>query len=81
MIDGATAFNNTYQQAVMEKALMDEFHLMNQTHYLEPPEALTQSGERAKFRWFIDSGTALKATDLRPLHPYGRLHPAADRED
>jgi 5-methylthioadenosine/S-adenosylhomocysteine deaminase len=60
MIDGATAFNNTYQQAVMEKALMDEFHLMNQSHYLEPPEALTQSEERAKFRWFMDSGLLSK---------------------
>jgi cytosine/adenosine deaminase-related metal-dependent hydrolase len=56
MIDGATAFNNTYQQAVMEKALMDEFHLMNQSHYLEPPELATQREERAKFRWFVDSG-------------------------
>jgi 5-methylthioadenosine/S-adenosylhomocysteine deaminase len=60
MIDGATAFNNTYQQAVMEKALMDEFHLMNQSHYLEPPEPLTQAEERAKFRWFMDSGLMSK---------------------
>lgn len=56
MINGGTAFNNTYQQAVMEKALMDEFHLANQSHYLEPPEPETQAEERAKFRWFIDSG-------------------------
>ena len=56
MIDGATAFHNTYQQAVMEKALMDEFHLLNQSHYLEPPELTTQKEERAKFRWFVDSG-------------------------
>jgi 5-methylthioadenosine/S-adenosylhomocysteine deaminase len=56
MIDGATAFNDTYQQAVMEKALMDEFHLMNQSHYLEPPEMKTQREERAKFRWFVNSG-------------------------
>ena len=56
MINGDTAFNNTYQQALMEKALMDEFHLLNQTHYLEPPEAKTQAEERAKFRWFVDSG-------------------------
>jgi cytosine/adenosine deaminase-related metal-dependent hydrolase len=60
MIDGATAFNNTYQQAVMEKALMDEFHLMNQSHYLEPPELVTQREERAKFRWFVDSGLLSK---------------------
>jgi cytosine/adenosine deaminase-related metal-dependent hydrolase len=56
MINGGTAFNNTYQQAVMEKALMDEFHLANQSHYLEPPEPETQGEERAKFRWFADSG-------------------------
>jgi len=56
MLNGGTAFNNTYQQAVMEKALMDEFHLANQSHYLEPPEAETQGEERAKFRWFMDSG-------------------------
>jgi 5-methylthioadenosine/S-adenosylhomocysteine deaminase len=56
MINGDTAFNNTYQQAVLEKALMDEFHLRNQSHYLEPPEARTIAEERAMFRWFVDSG-------------------------
>ncbi len=56
MINGGTAFNNTYQQSVMEKALMDEYSLMNQSHYLEPPEPLTQGEERAEFRWFMDSG-------------------------
>jgi cytosine/adenosine deaminase-related metal-dependent hydrolase len=56
MINGDTAFNNTYQQAVLEKTLMDEFHLRNQSHYLEPPEAKTVAEERAKFRWFVDSG-------------------------
>jgi 5-methylthioadenosine/S-adenosylhomocysteine deaminase len=56
MINGDTAFNNTYQQAVMEKALMDEFHLRNQSHYLEPPEPKTIAEERAKFRWFVKSG-------------------------
>jgi 5-methylthioadenosine/S-adenosylhomocysteine deaminase len=56
MINGDTAFNNTYQQAVLEKTLMDEFHLRNQTHYLEPPEPKTQAEERAKFPWLVDSG-------------------------
>ena len=56
MISGSTAFNDTYQQSLMEKALMDEFHLLNQSHYLEPPEAKVQEEERAKFRWFVDSG-------------------------
>jgi cytosine/adenosine deaminase-related metal-dependent hydrolase len=48
--------NHAYQQPVMEKALMDEFSLANQSHYLEPPEAETQAEERSEFRWFIDSG-------------------------
>jgi 5-methylthioadenosine/S-adenosylhomocysteine deaminase len=56
MINGDTAFNNTYQQAVLEKTLMDEFHLRNQTHYLEPPEAKTIADERAIFHWFVESG-------------------------
>jgi 5-methylthioadenosine/S-adenosylhomocysteine deaminase len=56
MINGGTAFNNTYQQSVMEKALMDQFSLANQSHYLEPPEPLTQGEERAEFRWYMDSG-------------------------
>jgi 5-methylthioadenosine/S-adenosylhomocysteine deaminase len=54
MVNGYLAFNNTYQQAVMEKSLMDEFHLWNQSHYLEPPD--TQYEEQDKFRWFEDSG-------------------------
>ena len=54
MISGLTAFNNTYQQTLMEKQLGDEFHLANQTHYLEPPE--TQYEQQSKFRWFMDSG-------------------------
>ena len=56
MINGGTAFNNTYQQSVMEKALMGEFSLRNQSHYLEPPEQSSQTEERAEFRWFTDSG-------------------------
>jgi 5-methylthioadenosine/S-adenosylhomocysteine deaminase len=54
MLNGSTAFNNTYQQATMEAALMKEFHLANESHYLEPPD--TQGEERSKFRWFLDSG-------------------------
>ena len=54
MINGSTAFNDTYQQAVVEAALMKEFHLANQSHYLEPPE--TEGEEQSKFRWFMDSG-------------------------
>jgi 5-methylthioadenosine/S-adenosylhomocysteine deaminase len=58
MISGGTAFNDTYQQALMEKQLGDEFHLGNQTHYLEPPE--TQYEQQSKFRWFMDSGLLSK---------------------
>ncbi len=54
MLNGGTAFNTTYQQAVAEKAMMDAFHLGNQSHYLEPPD--TVAAERAKFPWFVDSG-------------------------
>ena len=58
MISGLTAFNNTYQQTLMEKQLGDEFHLANQTHYLEPPE--TQYEQQSKFRWFMESGLLSK---------------------
>jgi 5-methylthioadenosine/S-adenosylhomocysteine deaminase len=54
MIGGMTAFNNTYQQAVMEAAMMKEFHLGNQTHYIEAPD--DQGEQRSKFRWMMDSG-------------------------
>lgn len=54
MINGMTAFNDTYQQAVMEATLGREFHLGNQTHYVEAPE--TQGEQRSKFRWMMDSG-------------------------
>jgi 5-methylthioadenosine/S-adenosylhomocysteine deaminase len=54
MINGSTAFNNTVQQAVMEAALGKEFHLGNQTHFVEAPE--DQGEQRSKFRWMLDSG-------------------------
>ncbi len=54
MLNGSTSFNETYDQATAEKAMMDEFHLGNQSHYLEPPD--TVNAERAKFKWFEDSG-------------------------
>jgi len=56
MLNGGTAFNNTFQQSTMEKELMDTFSVSNQSHYLEPPEPATQEEERQKFRWFADSG-------------------------
>ncbi|MGC2618942.1 MAG: amidohydrolase family protein, partial [Acidobacteriaceae bacterium] len=46
--------NNTYQQSVMEATLGKEFHLGNQTHYVEAPE--DQGEQRSKFRWMMDSG-------------------------
>jgi cytosine/adenosine deaminase-related metal-dependent hydrolase len=54
MLNGATAFNETYQQSVSEKAMMDIFHIGNQSHYLEPPD--TVQAEQAKFKWFDESG-------------------------
>ncbi len=54
MINGSTAFNETIDQAKAEKAMMDEFHLGNQSHYLEPPDTI--AAERAKFKWFEESG-------------------------
>ena len=54
MLNGTTAFNNTYQQAVSEKQQMDRFHIGNQTHYLEPLS--TAGEEQSKFRWMMDSG-------------------------
>lgn len=54
ILNGATAFNETVDQAKAEKAMMDEFHLGNQSHYLEPPD--TVATERAKFKWFEESG-------------------------
>jgi 5-methylthioadenosine/S-adenosylhomocysteine deaminase len=54
MISGYAAFSDTENQAYLDKALMTEFHLHNQSHYLEPPEAAKE--EQAKFHWFTDSG-------------------------
>ena len=54
MLNGATSFNETLQQATAEKAMMDEFHIGNQSHYLEPPD--TVAAEQAKFKWFEESG-------------------------
>jgi cytosine/adenosine deaminase-related metal-dependent hydrolase len=54
MISGYAAFSNTESQAYLDKALMQEFHLHNQSHYLEPPESAQE--EQAKFHWFTDSG-------------------------
>jgi cytosine/adenosine deaminase-related metal-dependent hydrolase len=52
-IGGMTAFNNTEQQSVMEAAMMRQFHLGNQTHYVESPE--DEGEQRSKFRWMLDS--------------------------
>ena len=54
MISGGTSFNDTYQQSVAEKAMMDRFHLGNQSHFLEPPGNV--SADQAKFKWYVDSG-------------------------
>jgi len=54
MINGGTAFDGTPKQAVMEAALMKEFGVGNQSHYLEQPE--TQVEDREMFKWITDAG-------------------------
>jgi cytosine/adenosine deaminase-related metal-dependent hydrolase len=54
MVNGMTSFNETYQQSVAEKAMMDKFHLGNQSHFLEPPGNVQE--DQAKFKWYVDSG-------------------------
>jgi 5-methylthioadenosine/S-adenosylhomocysteine deaminase len=54
MLNGGTAFDGTPKQAVTEAALMKEFGLGNQSHYLEQPE--TQVEDREMFKWFTDGG-------------------------
>jgi 5-methylthioadenosine/S-adenosylhomocysteine deaminase len=54
MINGGTAFDDTYQQALLEAALMKHYGVSNQSHYLEQPE--TQVLDRERFKWFTDSG-------------------------
>lgn len=55
MINGGTAFDGTPKQAVMEAALMKEFNLGNQSHYLEQPETQVEDREKI-WPWFVDSG-------------------------
>lgn len=54
MINGGTAFDDTYQQALLEAQLMKHYGVSNQSHYLEQPE--TQVVDRDEFKWFTDSG-------------------------
>ncbi|WP_263366897.1 amidohydrolase family protein [Edaphobacter bradus] len=55
MINGGTAFDGTAKQAVMEAALMKEFNLGNQSHYLEQPETQVEDREKI-WPWFTDAG-------------------------
>jgi 5-methylthioadenosine/S-adenosylhomocysteine deaminase len=57
MINGMSSFvprADAPEEAALEVQLMREFHLGNQTHYLEPPE--TAASEQALFPLFIHSG-------------------------
>jgi 5-methylthioadenosine/S-adenosylhomocysteine deaminase len=54
MINGGTSFDDTYQQALLEAALMKHYNVSNHSHYLEQPE--TQVLDRERFKWFTDSG-------------------------
>lgn len=55
MINGGTGFAGTPKQAVMEAALMKEFGLRNQTHYLEQPETQVEDREKV-WPWLVDGG-------------------------
>lgn len=55
MINGGTAFDGTAKQAPMEAALMKEFNLGNQSHYLEQPETQVEDRETI-WPWFVDGG-------------------------
>jgi len=57
MINGMTSFvpaDQAPNEARMEANLMREFHLANETHYLEPPN--TQVAERSLFPLFAQNG-------------------------
>jgi len=72
MIGGLTAFNDTPQQAVMEASLMRDYHVGNQSHYLEPPDTI--DSQRALFPWFVDGG--LLSPELGPQLIFGHfIHP------
>jgi 5-methylthioadenosine/S-adenosylhomocysteine deaminase len=60
MINGEAAFSDTPDQAAVEATLMREFHLRNQTHYLEAPDDI--AAERAKFPWFVEGGLVTSQT-------------------
>jgi len=54
MLNGWTAFRADPGEAKLEAALMREFDLANQSHYLEPPDQSAE--EQAKFPLFVSSG-------------------------
>ncbi len=54
MLNGGGGFSDNDQQLRLEEALMQQFHLGNQSHYLEQPE--TQVADRSHFVWFQQSG-------------------------
>jgi 5-methylthioadenosine/S-adenosylhomocysteine deaminase len=82
MINGGTAFDDTYQQALLEAALMKHYGVSNQSHYLEQPE--TQVLDRERFKWFTDSGLLTDKmifghfihTDAAILAATGKAHAA-----
>jgi 5-methylthioadenosine/S-adenosylhomocysteine deaminase len=82
MINGGTAFDDTYDQAPLEAALMQRFHLANQSHYLEQPE--TQALDRERFVWFTRGGLLTDKmifghfihTDAKILAATGAAHAA-----
>ncbi|MBL7232684.1 amidohydrolase family protein [Komagataeibacter oboediens] len=58
MLNGTVAFQDSpahaQSEAMLEAALMKEFGVSNQTHYLEPPDTI--ASEQAVFPYFAQSG-------------------------
>ncbi|MBB3174674.1 cytosine/adenosine deaminase-related metal-dependent hydrolase [Endobacter medicaginis] len=69
MINGSAGFRPTPQQAVVEASLMREFHLSNQSHYLEEPVRVAE--QQARFVNFESSG--LLDADLGPRLIFGHF--------
>ena len=52
---GITGQGATPEQTRFDKRLMDEFHVLNETHFLELP--LGKEEQQSHFQYFIDAGT------------------------
>jgi cytosine/adenosine deaminase-related metal-dependent hydrolase len=55
-LGGYSCFADTKDYAMDEGEIMKEYHLINEAHYLEPPEPKWVNLQRSKFDWYVDSG-------------------------